>query len=122
MATDLTDKGPDERLRGASALVLGGQLTEGVSDLSEEMTAPGGVPALREVNQDRSHPEAPLVEEQPHRDFRRLVRADADGHVARGWDNVSSGARGPVKTDFPPRPRADQGGATARPPAPEPPV
>lgn len=100
--------GSDPRLKGASALVLSGELTEGVSDLSEAMTASGGVPALREVNQDRSHPDAPLVEEQPPGNYRRLVPGAAGGHADGSWHTVSpSGPRGPVKTGFPPRPRAD---------------
>ena len=80
--------------RGASALVLSGELTEGVSDLSMAQTAPGGVPALREVNQDRSHPDAPLIEEQPHADYRRLV-SGAGRPVTGSWRNVSPAGRGP---------------------------
>lgn len=79
--------------RGASALVLSGELTEGVSDLSMAQTAPGGVPALREVNQDRSHPDAPLIEEQPHADYRRLVKSGSAQPGARSWDNVSPPGR-----------------------------
>ena len=80
--------------RGASALVLSGELTEGVSDLSQAMTAPGGVPALREVNQDRSHPDSPLIEEQPHADYRRIVRSGTGQPAAGSWDNVSPSQRG----------------------------
>lgn len=78
--------------RGASALVLSGELTEGVSDLSQAMTAPGGVPAMREVNQDRSHPDAPLIEEQPAASYRRIVESGAQ-HAPHRWDNVSSPGR-----------------------------
>lgn len=81
--------------RGASALVLSGELTEGVSDLHKAMTAPGGVPALPEVNQDRSNPDHPEIEEQPHADFRRLVHADSPGHSPGAWTNVSPESRGP---------------------------
>lgn len=81
--------------RGASALVLSGELTEGVSDLSMAMTAPGGVPALREVNQDRSHPDSPLIEEQPHADYRRLVSSGGTQPGAGSWRNVSPAMRGP---------------------------
>jgi hypothetical protein len=70
--------------RGASALVLSGELTEGVSDLSQARTAPGGVPALREVNQDRSHPDAPDIEEQPPASFRRLV-SSGQPHTGGAW-------------------------------------
>ena len=62
--------------RGASDLVLSGELTEGTSDLSQAMTAPGGVPALPEVNQDRAHPQAPEVQEQPGANFRRIVESE----------------------------------------------
>lgn len=78
--------------RGASALVLSGELTEGVSDLSMAQTAPGGVPALREVNQDRSHPDAPLIEEQPHTDYRRLVSGTGQP-VTGSWTTVSPPGR-----------------------------
>lgn len=78
--------------RGASALVLSGELTEGVSDLAMAQTAPGGVPALREVNQDRSHPDAPLIEEQPPADYRRLV-SGTGSPVAGSWRNVSPPGR-----------------------------
>jgi hypothetical protein len=78
--------------RGASALVLSGELTEGVSDLSQAMTAPGGVPALREVNQDRSHPDAPLIEEQPPASYRRIVNSGG-GRSGGAWDNVSPQGR-----------------------------
>jgi hypothetical protein len=109
VATDLTGKTGDERLKGASALVLSGELTEGVSDLSEAMTAPGGVPALREVNQDRSHPDAPLVEEQPPGNYRRLVHGTPGGQTEAAWDTVSpSSPRGPVKSGFPVRMRASK--------------
>ena len=77
--------------RGASALVLSGELTEGVSDLSQAMTAPGGVPALREVNQDRAHPDAPYIEEQ-HGDYRRIV--PSGGQASAGaWVTVSPASR-----------------------------
>ena len=79
--------------RGASALVLSGELTEGVSDLSHARTAPGGVPALREVNQDRSHPDSPQIEEQPHDSFRRLVSSGGRQPAAGSWDNLSNGSR-----------------------------
>jgi hypothetical protein len=78
--------------RGASALVLSGELTEGVSDLSQAWTAQGGVPALREVNQDRSHPDAPEIEEQPRADYRRIVESGGQRSAGR-WENVSPGAR-----------------------------
>jgi hypothetical protein len=78
--------------RGASALVLSGELTEGVSDLSQAMTAPGGVPASIEVNQDRSHPDAPLIEEQPPASYRKIVESGRQGGAAR-WDNVSNTGR-----------------------------
>ena len=78
--------------RGASALVLSGELTEGVSDLSQAWTAPGGVPALREVNQDRSHPNAPLIEEQEHASYRRIVESGG-GPGAGPWRVLSPGAR-----------------------------
>ena len=82
--------------RGASALVLSGELTEGVSDLSMAQTAPGGVPALREVNQDRSHPDSPLIEEQPHANYRRIVKSGTSQPGGRPWKNVSpSEPRGP---------------------------
>lgn len=78
--------------RGASALVLSGELTEGVSDMSQAWTAPGGVPALREVNQDRSHPGAPLIEEQPHTSYRRIV--ESGGGPGNGpWHTVSPDGR-----------------------------
>jgi hypothetical protein len=79
--------------RGASALVLSGELTEGVSDLSQAMTAPGGVPALREVNQDRSHPDAPLIEEQGRADYRRIVRSSGGQPAAGSWHNISPQGR-----------------------------
>ena len=79
--------------RGASALVLSGELTEGVSDLSQAWTAPGGVPALREVNQDRSHPNAPLIEEQPHTSYRRIVESNTAQPGAAAWRTVSPEAR-----------------------------
>jgi hypothetical protein len=79
--------------RGASALVLSGELTEGVSDLSQAMTAPGGVPALREVNQDRSHPDSPMIEEQPPASYRRLVRSGRQG-TSEAWTTVSPQGRG----------------------------
>lgn len=78
--------------RGASALVLSGELTEGVSDLSQAMTAPGGVPALREVNQDRSHPDAPLIEEQPAASYRRIVKSGG-AKTSGPWDNISPQGR-----------------------------
>jgi hypothetical protein len=78
--------------RGASALVLSGELTEGVSDLSQAMTAPGGVPALREVNQDRSHPDAPLIEEQPAASYRRIVKSGGT-KTSGPWDTVSPQGR-----------------------------
>ena len=78
--------------RGASALVLSGELTEGTSDLSQAWTAPGGVPAMREVNQDRSHPDAPLVEEQPAASYRRIVNSGG-GNGGASWTTVSPGAR-----------------------------
>jgi len=78
--------------RGASALVLSGELTEGVSDLSQAMTAPGGVPALREVNQDRAHPDAPYIEEQ-HGDYRRIVNSGGSQPSARSWTTVSPQGR-----------------------------
>lgn len=81
--------------RGASALVLSGELTEGVSDLAMAQTAPGGVPALREVNQDRSHPDAPAIEEQPNHDFRMIVRSGNSQPGAVPWMNVSPVSRGP---------------------------
>lgn len=104
---DLTRYGPSTvgAPSGASQLVLSGELTEGVSDLSEAMTAPGGVPALREVNQDRSHPEAPFVEEQNDPgagNYRHLVRSQGI-RGAPAWDNVSGGPRSPERV-FPPRP------------------
>lgn len=74
--------------RGASALVLSGELTEGVSDLSQAMTAPGGVPASIEVNQDRAHPDAPLIDEQPAASYRKIVESGRQPGAAR-WDNVS---------------------------------
>lgn len=115
---DLTRHGPStvDKPSGASQLVLSGELTEGVSDLSEAMTAPGGVPALREVNQDRSHPEAPMVEEQNQPgqgNYRHLVPGAPGGHTDRGWDTVSGGARG-VHRDFPLRPHAEAADAQAR--------
>ena len=146
MAQDLSRHGPStaDAPSGASQLVLGGQLTEGVSDLSEEWAAPGGVPALREVNQNRSHPDAPFVEEQSMPgagDYRRIVSAQPAMPVApdqlpgqgsyrkvvqgastwddgrAGWDTVSPGARGPVR-DFGPRPHAGQNVPPHRPPNP----
>jgi hypothetical protein len=109
---DLTRRGPStvDKPTGASALVLGGQLTEGVSDLSEEMTAPGGVPALHEINPNRAHPDAPFVDEQNlpgTGDYRRLVNGSKEGTVPAVWENVSTGTRGVVKT-FPPRPHASE--------------
>jgi hypothetical protein len=79
--------------RGASALVLSGELTEGVSDLSQAMTAPGGVPAMREVNQDRSHPDAPLIEEQPPASYRRLIESSGVQPGAGSWRTLNPGAR-----------------------------
>lgn len=79
--------------RGASALVLSGELTEGVSDLSQAWTAPGGVPALREVNQDRSHPNAPLIEEQPHASYRRIVESGRSQEAGGTWRTVSPEGR-----------------------------
>ncbi len=79
--------------RGASALVLSGELTEGVSDLSQAMTAPGGVPAMREVNQDRAHPDAPLIEEQPGTSYRRVVESGGGQPGAGSWRTVSPAAR-----------------------------
>jgi hypothetical protein len=78
--------------RGASALVLSGELTEGTSDLSQAMTAPGGVPALPEVNQDRMHPEAPEIDEQPAAGYRRIVTSGSRPG-AFSWDNVSNTGR-----------------------------
>lgn len=106
---DLTRYGPSttDKPSGASQLVLSGELTEGVSDLSEAMTAPGGVPALREVNQDRSHPDAPFVEEQNppgQGNYRHVIRSEGT-RSAPAWDTVSGGARGPVRT-FAVRPHA----------------
>jgi hypothetical protein len=105
---DLTRYGPNtpDKPTGASQLVLSGELTEGVSDLSEAMTAPGGVPALREVNQDRSHPDAPFVEEQAPGNYRRLVSGPPGGQVDRGWLNVSGGSRS-AHRDFAIRPHQD---------------
>lgn len=80
--------------RGASALVLSGELTEGVSDLSQAMTAPGGVPALREVNQDRSHPDSPDIEEQPRASYRRLQSSGSAQPAAGSWMTVSPQGRG----------------------------
>lgn len=71
--------------RGASALVLSGELTEGTSDLSRARTAPGGIPALPEVNQDRSHPESPDVQEQPATSYRQLIRSGAPQPGAGSW-------------------------------------
>ena len=79
--------------RGASALVLSGELTEGVSDLSQAMTAPGGVPALREVNQDRAHPDAPFIEEQPKGDYRRVVSSGSGQPGGGSWTTVSPQGR-----------------------------
>lgn len=79
--------------RGASALVLSGELTEGVSDLSQAWTAPGGVPAMREVNQDRAHPDAPLIEEQPHASYRRLVETGSNQPGAGSWTTISPDGR-----------------------------
>jgi hypothetical protein len=79
--------------RGASALVLSGELTEGVSDMSQAMTAPGGVPALREVNQDRSHPDTPLIEEQPHTSYRRVVESGSGGPGGGPWQVLNPGIR-----------------------------
>jgi hypothetical protein len=79
--------------RGASALVLSGELTEGVSDLSQAMTAPGGVPALREVNQDRSHPDAPEIEEQPAASYRRIVASGGGPPGGQAWTNISNRGR-----------------------------
>lgn len=115
MAADLSRRGPGTvgAPSGASQLVLSGELTEGVSDLSEAMTAPGGVPALREVNQNRSHPDAPFVEEQSAPgagNYRRLVSGAPGGHAPAGWDTVSPGARGPQRS-FPPRPHMQDDGA-----------
>ena len=106
---DLTRRGPStvDQPSGASQLVLSGELTEGVSDLSEAMTAPGGVPALREVNQNRSNPDAPFVEEQNQPgqgNYRRIVRS-AGTRDAPAWDTVSPSGRGPQRV-FPPRPHA----------------
>jgi hypothetical protein len=96
--------------RGASALVLSGELTEGVSDLSQAHTAPGGVPALREVNQDRSHPNAPLIEEQPHTHYRRIVESGSQPGSGP-WRVLNPGAR----TGHEPRPGpASQIAAAAR--------
>lgn len=79
--------------RGASALVLSGELTEGTSDLSQAMTAPGGVPALPEVNQSRAHPEAPEVAEQPRASYRRIVESGSGGPGAGNWMTVSPASR-----------------------------
>lgn len=79
--------------RGASALVLSGELTEGVSDLSQAWTAPGGVPAMREVNQDRSHPNAPLIEEQAPASYRRVVESGNGGPGTGTWRHVSPDSR-----------------------------
>jgi hypothetical protein len=79
--------------RGASALVLSGELTEGVSDMAQAMTAPGGVPALREVNQDRSHPDTPLIEEQPHASYRRVVESGSGGPGGGPWRVLNPGIR-----------------------------
>jgi hypothetical protein len=76
--------------RGASSLVLSGELTEGTSDLSRARTAPGGIPALPEVNQDRSHPESPDVQEQPHANYRQLIRSGLPQPGAVSW--VTTGA------------------------------
>jgi hypothetical protein len=78
--------------RGASALVLSGELTEGVSDMAQAMTAPGGVPALREVNQDRSHPDTPLIEEQPHTSYRRIVESGSQSGSGP-WRTLNPGIR-----------------------------
>lgn len=119
---DLTRRGPStiDAPTGASQLVLSGELTEGVSDLSEAMTAPGGVPALREVNQNRSHPDAPFVEEQNlpgDGNYRRLVRSDGDGSTRASWDNVSGGPRTQPRV-FPARPHAGDNVGPHRPPNP----
>ena len=79
--------------RGASALVLSGELTEGVSDMSQAMTAPGGVPALPEVNQDRSHPDTPLIDEQPHTSYRRVVESGGGGPGGGPWRVLNPGIR-----------------------------
>jgi hypothetical protein len=79
--------------RGASALVLSGELTEGVSDLSQAWTAPGSVPAMREVNQDRSHPNAPLIEEQPRAHYRRIVESGTSQPGGGTWRTVSPDGR-----------------------------
>jgi hypothetical protein len=81
--------------RGASALVLSGELTEGTSDLSQAMTAPGGVPALPEVNQDRAHPSSPEIDEQPNADYRQLVSSGGTQPGAFSWRTVSPEGRGP---------------------------
>lgn len=86
--------------RGASDLVLSGELTEGTSDLSQAMTAPGGVPALPEVNQDRAHPQAPEVQEQPGANFRRIVESGGGQPGAVSWRTVSP----PGRTGHTPRP------------------
>lgn len=78
--------------RGASALVLSGELTEGTSDLSQAMTAPGGIPALPEVNEDRAHPQAPEIQEQPGGNYRRIV-SSGRAQAGDSWHNVSPGAR-----------------------------
>jgi hypothetical protein len=79
--------------RGASALVLSGELTEGVSDLSQAMTAPGGIPASIEVNQDRAHPAAPLIDEQPAASYRRVVRSGGGPPGGAAWTNISHPGR-----------------------------
>jgi len=78
--------------RGASSLVLSGELTEGTSDLSQAWTAAGGVPALPEVNQSRAHPEAPEVQEQPRADYRRIVESGG-GPPLGSWVTVGPQAR-----------------------------
>jgi hypothetical protein len=90
MAKDLSSH------RGASALVLSGELTEGVSDLSHARTAPGGVPALPEVNQDRAHPDSPEVEEQPRGNYRR-IHPSGNSRAAWPWTTVSPSSRGPAQ-------------------------
>ncbi len=78
--------------RGASALVLSGELAEGTSDLSQAMTAPGGIPAIPEVNQDRTHPEAPEIDEQPAASYRRIVNSGRSP-AGDAWNTVSPGGR-----------------------------
>lgn len=91
--------------RGASALVLSGELTEGTSDLSQARTAAGGIPALPEVNQDRSHPDTPDVQEQPYANYRSLVRSGLPQPGGMSW--VTTADTYPTPVARPPGPAQD---------------